>query len=323
MPPGATMQIVFLDRNTFSPEIAFATVRIPDGVWQDYPCTSPDEFLAHAAGADVIVTNKVRLSGALLERLPGLKLIAVAATGVDHIDLAAAARLGIGVCNVADYATHTVPEHVFALMLALRRNLLRYADAARDGRWSAAPAFCLHDWSIDELAGATLGIVGSGTLGAGVARLAQAFGMRVLHAERRAATSVRPGRTAFERVLAEADVLSLHVPLTAETRNLIGAAELERMKPTALLINTARGGVVDEQALLDALRAGRIAGAALDVLAVEPPPADHPLLAADLLNLIVTPHVAWASRQAQQQLADEVIENIAAFYRGERRNRLV
>ena len=278
--------------------------------------------MAHAAGAEVIVSNKVRLPGELLKRLPSLKLVAVAATGVDHIDLAVAARLGIGVCNVADYATHTVPEHVFALVLALRRNLLRYASAARDGRWSAAPAFCLHDWPIDELAGATLGIVGRGTLGAGVARLGQAFGMRVLHAERRGAASVRPGREAFEQVLAAADVLSLHVPLTAETRNLIGRAELARMKPTALLINTARGGVVDEPALHDALRNGRIAGAGLDVLSSEPPSTDHPLLAADLPNLIVTPHVAWASRQAQQRLADEVIENIAAYYRGERRNRV-
>jgi glycerate dehydrogenase len=285
--------------------------------------TPPEEIPARAAGAEVLVTNKARLPAGVLDRLPGLRLVAVAATGVDHIDLAAAARRGIGVANVAGYAVRTVAEHVLGVLLALRRSLVRYNEAARTGRWSAAPAFCLHDWPIEDLAGSTLGIIGAGQNGQGVARLAQAFGMRVLLAERRGAATARPGRVGFEQVLREADAITLHVPLTPETRHLIGAPELARMKPDAVLINTARGGVVDEAALLAALRAGRIAGAALDVLATEPPPADHPLLAADLPNLIVTPHVAWASRQAQQKLADEVVENIAAFRRGERRNRVV
>lgn len=317
------MRAVFLDRHTFSASIRFPHHSLPGCTWVEHDRTAPAETVDHAAGADILITNKVRLPAAVLEQLPALRLVAVAATGVDHVDLAAAAQRGVGVANVAGYAIHTVPEHVFGLLLTLRRNLMRYRDAARDGRWSRSPAFCLHDWPIDDLAGSTLGIIGAGQNGQGVARLAEAFGMRVLLAERRHENTVRPGRVAFEQVLSEADVVSLHVPLTAETRHLIGANELARMKSGAILVNTARGGVVDETALLAALQAGRIAGAALDVLAAEPPPADHPLLTADLPNLIVTPHVAWASRQAQQRLAEEVVANIAAFLRGERRNRVV
>ena len=315
------MRIVLLDRNTFADAIVFPAARLA-AQWQEYGHTGVDEIMARVATADVLVTNKCKLPGDLLEQLPHLKLIAAAATGVDHIDIDAARRRGIGVCNVRDYALHSVPEHVFALLLALRRNLLSYSSAARDGRWRGSGAFCLHDRPIDDLAGATLGIIGGGTLGQGVAKLAAALGMQVLFAERRG-VSPRPGYTAFERVLAESDVVSLHLPLTPETRHLIGTPELARMRPTAILVNAARGGIVDEDALLDALRTGRLAGAALDVLTTEPPPADHPLLAADLPNLIVTPHIAWASRQAQQRLADAVVKNIAAFMCGERRNRVV
>jgi glycerate dehydrogenase len=316
------MRSIFLDRNTFADSVRFPASRLPESHWWEYPRTAPGELLAHADGAEVIVTNKVRLPGEVLEKLPSLKLIAVAATGVDNIDLGAARRLGIGVCNVRGYAAHTVPEHVFALLFALRRHLIDYDRAVRNGDWSRAEAFCLHTWPIQDLAGSTLGIIGGGTLGQGVAHIAQAFGMRVLIAERRGA-AVHAGRVSFDEVLSESDALTLHVPLTADTRDLISVAELACMKPTAVLINTARGGVVDEAALRDALRDRRIAGAALDVLAHEPPPADHPLLAAQLPNLIITPHIAWASHQAQQKLADEVVENIAAFLRGERRNRVV
>ncbi len=314
-------KIAFLDRSTFSGSIAFPVVRFAAG-WHEHARTAPDEILTHAANAAVVVTNKVRLPAALLESLPQLRLVAIAATGVDHVDLDAAGRLGIGVCNVRDYATHSVPEHVFAVLLALRRNLIAYAAAARNGAWSRAENFCLHNWPIEDLAGSTLGIIGGGALGQSVAKLGAAFGMHVLLAEQRGAPS-RPGRVAFEQVLAEADVLSLHVPLTRVTRNLIGATELAGMKPSAILINSARGGVVDEMALVEALRTGQLAGAAVDVLTTEPPPADHPLLSANLPNLLVTPHIAWASRQAQQRMADEVVENIAAFLRGEHRNRVV
>jgi len=315
------MNIAFLDRSTFSDSIAFPIARLA-AKWQEHARTSPEEVLTHAAEASVVVTNKVRLTTVLLEKLPQLKLVAVAATGVDHVDLDAARRLGIAVCNVRDYATHSVPEHVFAVLLALRRNLIAYAAAATNGAWSRAENFCLLNWPIEDLAGSTLGIIGGGMLGQSVAKLGAAFGMRVLLAEQRGA-SPRPGRTVFEKVLSDADVLSLHVPLTPATRNLIGAYELACMKPSAMLINSARGGVVDEVALVEALRAGKLTGAAMDVLTIEPPPADHPLLNANLPNLLMTPHIAWASRQAQQQLADEVVENIAAFLRGERRNRVV
>ena len=316
------MRSIFLDRNTFSESVRFPASRLPDCHWWEYPRTLPEQLLANAGGAEVLVTNKVRLPAEVLEKLPELKLVAVAATGVDHVDLGAARRLGIGVCNVRGYAVHTVPEHVFALLFALRRRLIDYDRAVHDGDWSRAEAFCLHTWPIRDLAGSTLGIIGGGTLGQGVAHIAQAFGMRVLIAERRGAAA-HAGRVSFDEVLRESDALSLHVPLTADTRDLISAAELACMKPAAVLINTARGGVVDEAALLEALREGRIAGAALDVLAHEPPPVDHPLLAAKLPNLIITPHIAWASLQAQQTLADEVIENISAYLRGERRNRVV
>lgn len=315
------MKIAFLDRSTFSDRIAFPVASLTAS-WQEYARTAPEAVLTHAADATVVVTNKVKLPAALLEKLPQLKLVAVAATGVDHVDLDAARRLGVGVCNVRDYATHSVPEHVFAVLLALRRNLIAYAAAARDGTWSRADNFCLLNWPIEDLSSSALGIIGSGALGRSVAKLGVAFGMRVLLAEQRGAP-LRPGRVAFEQVLAEADVLSLHVPLTPATRNLLGATELARMQPSAILINSARGGVVDEVALVEALRAGRLAGATVDVLTTEPPPADHPLLGANLPNLLVTPHIAWASRQAQQKLADEVVENIAAFLRGERRNRVV
>lgn len=315
------MKIAFLDRSTFSDAIAFPVARLA-AEWQEHARTAPGEVLTHAAVAAVVVTNKVKLPAVLLEKLPKLKLVAVAATGVDHVDLDAARRLGIGVCNVRDYATHSVPEHVFAVLLALRRNLIAYAAAAKNGAWSRAENFCLLNWPIEDLDGSTLGIIGGGALGLSVAKLGAAFGMRVLLAEQRGAP-LRPGRVVFEQVLAEADVLSLHVPLTPATHHLIGAPELARMKASAILINSARGGVVDEIALIEALRAGHLAGAAVDVLTTEPPPADHPLLSANLPNLLVTPHIAWASRQAQQRMADEVVENIAAFLRGEHRNRVV
>ena len=315
------MKVAFLDRSTFFDSIAFPVARLA-AEWQAHARTAPDEVLTHAGDSSVVVTNKVKLPAVLLEKLPQLKLVAVAATGVDHVDLDAARRLGIGVCNVRDYATHSVPEHVFAVLLALRRNLIAYAAAARNGAWSCAENFCLLTWPIEDLAGSTLGIIGGGALGQSVAKLGAAFGMRALLAEQRGAP-LRPGRTIFEQVLAEADVLSLHVPLTSATRHLIGATELARMKPSAILINSARGGVVDEVALVEVLRAGQLAGAAVDVLTIEPPPADHPLLSTNIPNLLVTPHIAWASRQAQQRMADEVVENIAAFLRGELRNRVV
>jgi glycerate dehydrogenase len=317
------MRIVFLDRATFADAVRFDTAPLGPCEWVDHPVTKAAQVLERAAGAEVLVTNKVKLPDSLLAELPALRLIAAAATGIDNIDTAAAKRREVAVCNVRGYATRTVPEHVFAVLLALRRNLASYQQAARDGEWSRSQIFCLHTYPNRDLAGSTMGIVGFGSLGQAVAKLAEAFGMQVLVADRPGVSAPRPGRVAFDDVLRTADVLTLHLPHAGGGAPLIGARELALMRPEAILINTARGALVDADALLEALRNRRLGGAGLDVLSIEPPPADDPLLAARLPNLIITPHIAWASLEAQQQLADEVIANIAAFLRGEARNRVV
>lgn len=281
-----------------------------------------EDVTAIIRDAEIVVTNKVVLDRRNLEAAAGLKLVCIAATGVNNIDLAAAGEQGIKVCNVPAYATPSVVQHVFSLLLALTTNHERYQQAVADGRWSRSPFFCLFDYPVRELQGLTMGIVGYGTLGRAVAAMAEAFGMKRLIA-RRNSEDKRPGRIDLDDLLMQADVVSLHCPLTDETRNLIGERELAQMKNDAVLINTARGGLVDEHALLAALTAGRLGGAALDVLAIEPPPADYFLLREKLPNLIITPHVAWASRQSRQRLVDGIAENIRAFARGERRNRLV
>ena len=253
--------------------------------------------------------------------MPALKLIAVAATGTDNIDLQSCRERGVGVSNVRGYATHTLPEHVLMLILALRRNLASYGRDVRAGKWQRAEQFCLLDHPIRDLHGSTLGIVGYGALGQSMERLARAVGMHTLVAEHKGAGVVREGRTAFAEVLGASDIVTLHTPLNDETRHLVGAAELAMMRPEAVLINCARGGVVDELALIEALRAGVIAGAGVDVLSREPPRAgQNALVELDLPNLIVTPHIAWASLQAMQTLADQLVDNIEAFVRGEGRN---
>jgi glycerate dehydrogenase len=249
-------------------------------------------------------------------------MIAVAATGTDNVDLDWCRAHGVMVSNIRGYAAHTVPEHVLMLALALRRNVMDYTRDVREGRWQRAPMFCFFDHTIRDLHGATLGIVGRGSIGQGVARLAEAFGMRVLWAERKGAEKVSPARTAFADLLRQSDVVSLHCPLNAETRGLVGEIELRLMKPEAVLINTARGGLVDEAALARALAEGWIAGAGVDVLSEEPPRQGNPLLTPGLPNLILTPHVAWASAAAMQGLLDQLSENIEAFARGEPRNRV-
>ncbi|AOU98111.1 glycerate dehydrogenase [Acidihalobacter yilgarnensis] len=290
--------------------------------WTFHAQTAGNEVAAHIGDAEVLITNKVMVDSEALQTAPRLKLICVAATGTNNVDLEAAARRGIVVCNVRDYGTASVAEHTIALMLALIRHLPEYARAVEQGQWTQARSFSLYDFfPVGELNGRTLGIVGHGVLGGAVARIAECMGMRVLISERRGAEP-RPGRTAFDSVLNQADILSLHCPLTPETAHLIGAGELDRLGPEAILINTARGGLVDSHALATALREGRLGGAGLDVLDQEPPPSDHPLLATDISNLIVTPHVAWASRNARQRLVDEMAQNIRAFQAGKPRNRV-
>lgn len=293
--------------------------------WIEYAETSPDQAVERLAGAAIAIINKQPITAATVDALPELKMIAVLATGTNNVDLDACRRRGIIVSNIRGYARHTVPEHVLALLLALSRNLIAWRETVRAGGWQQATQFCLFDHPIRDLHGGTLGLIGSGALGDGVARLAEAFGMRVLRAERRGAATVRDGYTPFATVLAEADAISLHCPLTADTRGLIGEAELRAMKPSALLINTARGGIVDEAALVRALSEGWIAGAGFDVLTVEPPPADHPLLAPELLalpNFLLTPHVAWSSRPAMQEVADQLLANLEAFAAGRPQNRV-
>ena len=310
-------KIVFLDRNTLR-----ADVRRPafEHEWTEHQKTSPEEVVERLRDATIAVTNKVALRRTALTQLPNLKLIAVAATGTDIVDLDAASECNVTVSNVRGYARTVVPEHVFALMLGLRRNLFAYRDDVRRGAWAEAEAFCLLDHTIRDLRQSTLGLVGYGSIGRGVETLARAFGMNVLISERKSATTVRAGRTPFTEVLRASDVVSLHMPLTAETKGLIGREELSLMKKEALLINCARGGVVDEEALAEALRNHQIAGAGVDVLSTEPPREGNPLLAHDLTNLIVTPHIAWASLEAMQTLADQLIDNIEAFVRGTPQN---
>ena len=293
--------------------------------WVDYPATTPAQVVERLTGADIAITNKVPLDAAAIAALPALKMVAISATGTNNVDLDACRARGVVVSNIRGYAEHTVPEHVMALLLALSRNLVAWRETLQAGAWQRAEQFCLFDHPIRDLHGAALGLVGSGTLGNGVARLAEAFGMRVLRAEHKGATTVRPGYTAFAEVLATADAISLHCPLTPETTGLIGETELRAMQRSALLINTARGGIVDEAALVRALKEGWIAGAGFDVVTVEPPPAGHPLLDPTLLalpNFLLTPHVAWSSRPAMQTLADQLIANIEAFVAGAPQNRV-
>ncbi len=292
--------------------------------WVEHEATAQHQIAERLADATIAIVNKRRLSADIIAGLPALQMVAIAATGYNNVDLDACRARGIVVSNVRGYARETVPEHVFALLLALARQIGPFHRSVAAGRWQKSEQFCYFDYPIRDLAGQTLGLLGSGTLGQGVARIAAAFGMQVVLGEHKGATTCRDGYLPFERLIREADVISLHCPLTDATRHLIGAPELAAMKPAAILINTARGGLVDEAALADALRARQIGGAGFDVLTEEPPVA-NPLLAPDLLeagNFILTPHVAWSSREAMQTLADQLIDNIEAFVAGEPRNRV-
>ncbi len=310
------MNIVFLDRDTISPD---TTLRTPSfaHAWVQHKRTRADEAAARIADADIVIVNKVKLTADVLAQAPKLKLIAVAATGTDNIDLAVCQQRGIVVSNVRNYAKHTVPEHTFALIFALRRSIYAYRDAVKAGRWQEAAQFCFFDYPIRDLAGSTLGIMGDGVLGQSVATIGRALGMRVLFSAHKGRTGQGSLYTPFEEVLRQSDILTLHCPLNANTRHMIGAAEFAQMARKPLLINTGRGGLVDEAAVGPALQAGHIAGAAFDVTSVEPPPVDHPFMALlDRPDFILTPHVAWASAEAIQALADQLIDNVEAFVRG-------
>ena len=286
-----------------------------------YPETQAGQTPARIAHADVVISNKVVLDQQSLQQNQNLKLICVAATGYNNIDLQAAKAKGIVVCNVRAYATPSVAQHVFMLLLNLYRNFPRYQTAIKAGQWSRSSQFCLLDYPIAELSGKTMGIIGFGELGQAVAKLAQAFGMSVLIAKRNEQDQ-RPGRVGLNTLLQQADVVSLHCPLTEDNYHFIAANELQQMKPTAVLVNTARGGLVDEDALVNALKQQQIAAAAIDVLSKEPPLIDNPLLNLDLPNLIITPHIAWASRESRQRMLEAIASNIRAYQNGQPQNQL-
>jgi glycerate dehydrogenase len=319
-----SVKAVFLDFATVSNgDLDMSALKrvLPDVVLHD---VTPDaDIPKRMAGAHIVLTNKLRIGRALIEANPQLRFVGVSATGTNNVDLDAAREHTVAVCNVRDYCTRSVMQHVLAVILAHTHRLREFSLLAVDGSWSRTPQFTMLNYPIRELAGRVLGIVGYGTLGRAVAQGAQtALDMRVMIAGRPGQPAA-PGRVELEVLLREADVLSLHCPLTPETANLIGARELALMKPDALLVNTARGGLIDSAALVEALRTGTIGGAAIDVLPQEPPLDGNPLVDPTIPNLILTPHIAWAAREARQRCLDEVAANIADFLKGGTRNRVV
>ncbi len=317
------MRAVFLDYETVSNgDLDTTLLEEAAAGMQFYASTAEAQLIERIAHAGVVLLNKIKLTRERLEAAAELKLIAVAGTGTDSIDLRAAEQRGIAVCNVRGYCTASVSQHAWALILSLTQHLSQYGRLATDGSWVENEKYAVLAYPIRELAGRTLGIVGWGTLGRGVAAVGGAFGMRIIISGRPGGPS-EPGRVALDELLATADIVSLHCPSTPATRGLIGARELELMKPDALLINTARGALVDNRALAQALREGRIGGAGIDVLPQEPPVAGDPLLEPGIPNLILTPHIAWAAREARQRCIDEMAANIRDFLRGGRRGRVV
>lgn len=309
--------VVFLDRGSVKAKIRSLNFK---HTYEEYSKTSFDQIVPRLQQATIAIINKVELSEKILAQLPQLKMIAVAATGYDCADIVACRSHGVAVTNIRNYATHTVPEHVFMMILALRRNLMAYRRDVENGMWQKADQFCLFTHDIGDLYGATMGIIGKGAIGQGTATIARGFGMRVIFSDYVSLNKDNVGSVPFENVLAESDILSLHCPMTPKTRDMIGIKELRKMKRNALLINTARGGLVNEKALLQALNEGVIAGAGFDVLTTEPPESNHPLLNVNRSNFILTPHVAWTSDGAMQLLAEQLIDNIEAWVAGNPRN---
>lgn len=292
------------------------------GMFKSYPLTTPEQVVNHSLDADILITNKVVLSRETLTQLPAVKLICVAATGTNNVDLIAAKELGIAVANVAGYSTQSVVQHTFALITNLLGNTHRYINDCQQGQWQQSQMFCRLDYSFNEIAGKTLAIIGYGSLGKAVATVANAFGAHVIIAERKN-HPVRQGRTEFYQAIKSADIISVHCPLTDESRDLISAEELTMMKPSAILINTARGGIVNEADLAHALAENQIAAAGFDVLTKEPATDTNPLAGYQGHNLILTPHIAWASEESIIRLVKQISLNISAFSQGESRNRLV
>jgi glycerate dehydrogenase len=280
-----------------------------------YPATSAEQLLEHLQGATVAITNKVPITAATLQACPELKLILIAATGTNNVDLAAARAQGVTVCNCQGYGTPSVAQHTLMLLLALATRLPDYQQAIAQGQWQKSKQFCLLDFPIVELEGKTLGLLGHGELGSAVAKLAEAFGMRVLLGQI-PGRPARPDRVPLAELLGQVDALTLHCPLNDDTRNMLDAEQLRQMKPGAFIVNTARGGMINEQALADVLRSGHLGGAATDVLSVEPPVQGNPLLADDIPRLILTPHSAWGSREARQRIVGQLAGSASGFAAG-------
>jgi glycerate dehydrogenase len=315
------MKGVILDADSLGPDdVDFGAITRLPVEWAIYATTPPELVAERIAGVDIVLTNKAPIGEEELMNAPKLRYIGVLATGTNVIDIGAANTRGVTVSNVVGYGSASVVQHTWALILALVTKLPDYNVAALDGRWAESPFFCLQSFPVSELAGKVLGIVGYGQLGQGVADIGRAFGMEVKVAALPWRHSDKADRTPFDTLITEADVISLHCPLTEETRNLIGRRELAKMKNTALLINCARGGIVDEQALADALEDGVIGGAGVDVLTEEPPKNGNPLLNPEIPNLIVTPHSAWVAKESRQRLIAQAAENIKAFLAGEPHN---
>lgn len=317
------MKAVFLDFATMGTGLDSDALLQQLPALEMFESTSPEQLNERLRDAEFVFVNKTRLPAAVFEQHPSLKYIGLAATGTDNVDLDAARAHEVAVCNIRGYCTNSVAEHVFGCLLQLTRHLGEYNAAVRRGEWQTATEFCLLSYPMRELASMTLAIVGYGTLGQGVAQVAMAFGMQVIVSARPGSDSVEKDRVSFDELLQRADVISLHCPLNETTAGLFGSAEFKAMKSDAILINTARGGLVDSIALVAALRNGEIAAAAVDVLTSEPPVDGDPLLDYDGKNLLLTPHIAWASNEARQLAIDDMAANVAAFLAGERRNRVV
>jgi glycerate dehydrogenase len=317
---SALEKIVFLDRATIGPSVTLDRPGFAHD-WVVHERTSAAEVSGRLAGATIAITNKAPIDAATLAGLPALRMIAVAATGYDVIDVAACRERGIVVANVRGYAITTVPEHTFALILALRRSLIAYRADVIAGAWQRAGQFCFFDHPIRDLRGATLGIIGEGVIGQAVARLGQAFGMQTLFAAHKGVSGLGPLYTPFEQVLRASDVITLHCPLMPSTHHLLAMAEFRQMARRPLLINAGRGGLVHEADLVRALDEGLVAGIGFDCLSAEPPGPDHPFgPILERPNVIVTPHVGWASEEAMQTVWDQVIGNIEAFQAGTPKN---
>ena len=311
-----TQRAVFLDYTSLDlGDLDLDPLRRSFGDLQLCADTTPANVIERLQGASVAISNKALLNAQTLAACPDLKLILVAATGTNNVDLEAARVQGITVANCQGYGTPSVAQHTLGLLLALATRLVDYNKAVADGQWQQAKQFCLLDFPIVELEGKTLGLFGHGELGSAVAKLAEAFGMRVLIGQI-PGRPARAGRLTLDELLPQVDALTFHCPLTEHTRNFIGARELALLKPGAFVVNTARGGMIDEQALADALRSGHLGGAATDVLSVEPPRDGNPLLGADIPRLIITPHSAWGSREARQRIVGQLAQNAEAFFNG-------